>query len=260
MKVHVWKICWSVEGAPAETVSRLAGAGKLQRSDTGEVLNWLCPSNPDNQQAEKDSIRDVIKAYPVDGVHLDYIRFRDSHYCYCAGCRERFAAQTGAKVTKWPDDVRRGALKAKYSQWRCDQITRFVRDVKAMCGKVNSGIRVSAAVFGKYPQCVDSVAQDWGSWLRSGDIDFVCPMNYTADAQVFDEWVRNQVGLKAAGKRVFPGIGVTARESRLDALEVMDQIETVRKNGGRGFALFDLNRVLADEVLPYLRLGVTADP
>jgi hypothetical protein len=56
---------------------------------------------------------------------------------------------------------------------------------------------------------------------------------------------------------VYPGIGATATESRLDTVQVMDQIVALRKEGAPGFALFDLNRVLEKEVLPILSLGLT---
>jgi hypothetical protein len=58
---------------------------------------------------------------------------------------------------------------------------------------------------------------------------------------------------------VLPGIGVTAAESRLDPVQVIDQIQAVRRSGSPGFALFDLDTTLRAQVLPVLRLGVTAE-
>jgi len=86
-------------------------------------------------------------------------------------------------------------------------------------------------------------------------VDFVCPMNYTADTGNFGELTRAQMSLPDARGRVFPGIGVTASESRLDAIAVMDQIAALREAGAGGFVLFDLNRVLEKEILPVLRQG-----
>ncbi|OGV62805.1 MAG: hypothetical protein A2498_02655 [Lentisphaerae bacterium RIFOXYC12_FULL_60_16] len=260
VRVHAWKVCWTVEGADPAWRQRLEREGRLQRSDTGQLLPWLCPSHPANRSHEKDAIRDLVRRYPVDGVHLDYIRYRDSRHCYCDGCRSRYEAARGVRIVRWPADVRKGAARVDYDRWRCEQITRLVRDVRAICRAANPAIRVSAAVYGKYPQCVDSVAQDWAAWLRTGLVDFVCPMNYTADPAVFEQYVRDQLKLAGAADRIMPGIGVTAKESRLDAIQVIDQVASLRRLGARGFVLFDLNRVLSDEVLPYLRMGATADP
>ena len=52
------------------------------------------------------------------------------------------------------------------------------------------------------------------------------------------------------------GIGVTANESRLDARQVIDQINLVRRYGLAGEALFDLDATLEKSILPYLRLGM----
>jgi len=39
---------------------------------------------------------------------------------------------------------------------------------------------------------------------------------------------------------------------------VVDQIAALRQSGALGFVLFDLNRTLAEDTLPVLRLGTTA--
>jgi uncharacterized lipoprotein YddW (UPF0748 family) len=101
------------------------------------------------------------------------------------------------------------------------------------------------------------VGQDWAAWLKGGLMDFVCPMNYTANLTQFADYVRNQVSLPGAAGKVYPGIGVTATESRLDPVQVVDQIAALRKEGAPGFALFELNHVVEKEVLPILTLGLT---
>ena len=50
--------------------------------------------------------------------------------------------------------------------------------------------------------------------------------------------------------------GVTANESRLDARQVIEQINLARQYGFAGEALFDLDTTLEKSVLPYLRLGI----
>jgi len=114
-------------------------------------------------------------------------------------------------------------------------------------------------VYGKYPSCVASVAQDWRSWIQADLIDFICPMDYTEDTYKFRSYVRSQRKLSRSHRTVLvPGIGVTATESRLDAAQVIDQIIESRNAGSGGFALFELNTVLESEILPVLSLGATA--
>jgi uncharacterized lipoprotein YddW (UPF0748 family) len=144
----------------------------------------------------------------------------------------------------------------EYTAWRCRQISTFVQGIRAAVKDIDPNVQVSAAVFGKYPSCVESVAQDWGQWLRAGYVDFVCPMNYTTNLVAFQQFTRAQLRMPGGASKVYPGIGVTAAESRLTPLQVIDQIGSLRQAGARGFALYSLNRILEDETLPVLRLGI----
>jgi uncharacterized lipoprotein YddW (UPF0748 family) len=257
LKVHAWAICWKFDDATENMIAAMRKQGRLQVSDTGRQLNWLCPSHPANRRQELDNIREMAGNYRVDGIHLDYIRFKDAHYCYCQTCKAAFEKQVGRKIDDWPGAVKDGDLKKDFYRWRCHQITSFVRDACIEARKLNPGIKMSAAVFGKYPSCVDGVGQDWSSWLKNDYVDFVCPMNYTNSVKQFRAYIGEQVSLPSAKGRIFPGIGVTATESRLDPVEVIDQIVATRKEGATGFVLFDLDRGLEKDYLPLLRLGVT---
>lgn len=257
LKVHAWKICWQVEGAPADVLKKLERKRRLQVSDKGETVNWLCPSQPENLALEKDSIRELVKNYDVDGIHLDYIRYNDGHTCFCSFCRDAYARDTGRSVASWPPPTDPWEKRKNYYRWRSGQITRFVRDVSVLAREIRPGIKISAAVYGKYPSCVEGVGQDWALWLKSGYVDFVCPMNYTANVSQYTDYVRAQLALPGAAGRVYPGIGVTALESRLDPVQVVDQIIAGRKEGAPGFTLFELNRVVEKEIFPVLNLGIT---
>jgi uncharacterized lipoprotein YddW (UPF0748 family) len=148
-------------------------------------------------------------------------------------------------------------LQERFESWRAGRITRLVQDVRTFTRRMRPDLQISAAVFGRYPLCVRSVGQDWGRWLAEDFVDFVCPMNYTPRLDDFTAWTRQQTILPAAGGRIWPGIGVSAAESRLNAVEVLDQIAAAREAGAAGFALFDLNAGVAQDILPLLALGVT---
>ncbi len=257
LKVHAWKVCWRMDGAPPALMEKLRREKRLQKSVDGKEIPWLCPSDPRNLVYEKDTIREIVKKYPVDGIHLDYIRYRDSAACFCAGCRSRFEAASGRRVKNWPESARSGTGRQAYSQWRVHNISRFVRDVHALTRRVNPDIRLSAAVFGKHPQCVASVAQDWAAWLKDGTVDFVCPMNYTDELARFEGYTKPQLHYQTRSARVYPGIGVTADESRLGPIDTMHQINKAASMGAGGFTIFELNAVTEREILPFLKLGVT---
>lgn len=260
LECHVWKICWNLGEAPEDLIATFRSDNRLQQSAGGDTLDWLCPSDPRNTSYEKRAIEEVLQNYDVDGIHLDYIRYPDSEHCFCNGCRRRFEQADKLKVRRWPADVRQGKLSARFAAWRRGQLQRFVRDVREQVTGRRPDVKLSAAVYGTYPGSVHSVGQDWLDWLNRGYLDFACPMNYLNDLEQFQKYVRRQTGLRIRRGQIFPGIGVTARQSRLSPVETIDQINVVRAESLRGFMLYSLNPVMHREVLPILRLGVTAPP
>lgn len=259
IEVHAWVICWNMDGAPASLLAAYRREGRLQVSAKGEPLDWLCPSDPRNRAFQLDIIRDLATRYPVAGIHLDYIRYYSREYCYCSGCRQRFARATGASIRHWPADVRSGPRAEAFARWRRDQITDWLADVRQTLHHATPTVRLSAAVYPGYPGCRDSIGQDWGEWARRDLVDFICPMNYTDKTGQFAQWCRTQSTFAGVRNKLLPGIGVTANESRLDAAGVIDQINALRRESLPGFMLFDANRTLEKDILPYLRMGATAN-
>jgi len=251
VEVHVWKVNYNLSGAPDDFVEKLRRESRLQQSHTGQEHKWLCPSHPENFQLELDSMLEVVRNYDVDGLHFDYIRYPNGSYCYCDGCRRRFEADTGLKVADWPKDCYSGDLRDRYRDWRCEQITRLVAAVHREAKKLKPGIKISAAVFGAYPDCRESVGQDWVAWVKAGYLDFLCPMDYTQSDFQFISLVENQLRLVDGRIPVYPGIGAW----RLPPDRVVGQIHHARSLGAPGFTVFNLDAGAARSVLPGVALG-----
>lgn len=259
LQIHVWKVCWNLGGATPEAIEKMRKHGRLQVSADGKTLPWLCPSDPRNHRLELNALHEIASKYPVDGIHLDYVRFANSEACYGSCCRAAFSRWLCQEPIDWPRDVRPGGrLRDKFLHWRVSQIDAFVIAARKQIREVNPNIRLSAAVWGNYPACVDSVGQDWAHWLKKDYVDFVCPMNYTTDQPRFATLTHEQLSLPGARGRVYPGIGVTADESQLRADQVIEQVAALRDLGAAGFMLFDLSYTLREETLPALRWGLTA--
>jgi uncharacterized lipoprotein YddW (UPF0748 family) len=253
IEVHVWKVNHNLSTAPREFVQRLRREGRLQVTVSGKPEDWLCPSDPENLKLESDSMLEVAANYDVDGLHFDYIRYPGPECCYCEGCRRRFEAATGVRVVHWPDDCHHGPLESRYQQWRCDQITRLVKTVHDEAKKLKPRIKISAAVFGSYPDCRRSVGQDWVAWVRAGLLDFVCPMDYADTDPPFVDLVTRQLKLVDGRIPLYPGIGAW----RLGPADrVASQIYQARQLGAPGFTLFNLDAGAAQTLLPALSLGI----
>ena len=256
VEVHVWKVNYNLSGAPKEFVGKLRAEGRTQVSVSGQPHDWLCPSHPENIELELESMLEVARKYDVDGLHFDYIRYPNGNYCYCDGCRQRFQEQTGLTVVNWPRDGSSGPLRGQYRDWRCEQITKLVAAVHREAKKIKPDIKISAAVFGSYPSCRESVGQDWPEWIKAGYLDFVCPMDYTQSDLSFTNLVADQLRRVDGRIPVYPGIGAW----RLTPDRVVGQIHHARSLGAPGFTIFNLDAGAATSVLPAVAAGAGSQP
>jgi uncharacterized lipoprotein YddW (UPF0748 family) len=260
VEVHVWKVNFNLAGAPKDWVEKLRREGRTQMSVSGKSCDWLCPSHPQNRKMELESMLEVAHKYPIAGLHFDYIRYPGRETCYCDGCRQRFEAESGRKVGNWPDDCYSGPRKEEYNHWRCRQITALVEAVSREARTIHPGLKISAAVFGAYPGCRASVAQDWPEWIKAGYLDFVCPMDYTESDAEFVSEVQNQLRLVDGRIPLYPGIGATASEVALTADRVVGQIHLARTLGAAGFTIFNFDQRTADSIMPCVGLGAGSQP
>lgn len=258
IEVHAWIVCWYLENSPAEYTSTFKNGDRLQQTSKGLERLWMNPAHPANTRHHLDVIAEILENYDVDGIHLDYIRYPDSDSCYSPFTRSQFESDTGNTVATWPQDVMDGGPHQQaFIQWRAGTISSFVKQVRQLANKTKPNVRLSAAVWGLYPQIINSIGQDWGKWINDGTIDFVCPMNYAEDLFKFTSLTDQQLKLPGIRGKLYPGIGVTASESQLRSDQVVEQILALRQRGIQGYALFDLSQTLKNETLPTLRMGVT---
>lgn len=259
VKCHVWKVNWNNWGrAPKEYSDALRREGRFQVRFDGSVdPMWLCPSNPQNRKVQVDAMLETAVKYDVDGVHFDYIRYPGRDGCFCPGCRERFEAATGARVGRWPADLRSDkALEQKWLDFRRDQITACVAAVRERVRKERPKVEISAAVFPNWPADRDGVGQDWKLWCEKGYLDFVCPMDYTPHNAAFEGIVSQQRGW--AGKvPCYPGIGLSCWTPPDDAVGLMEKIRITRQLKTGGFTVFDYSPAATRKVVELCGRGIT---
>ncbi len=254
LRAHIWHICWNLDGMAETDLRRLRDAGRLQQSVDGTAAAWLCPSQAVNQEMELERLAQLADAAGAAGVHLDYVRYPDDRHCYCRACQKAFtAAAGGAPDEPWPQAAHTGSLAEQYRAWRARQISDFVSAVSRRIRQQHPGRQLSAAVYPRYPECIATEGQDWGQWLRNEWLDFVCPMNYTANPGEFAAWTAAQTALPGAAGRVAPGIGAVSSASRLPTLQVLLQAQAAVRAGAHGYVIFALNHELRRDLLPVLK-------
>jgi uncharacterized lipoprotein YddW (UPF0748 family) len=118
--------------------------------------------------------------YPVDGVHLDYIRypFETGDYSFHPKVVAAYRAQTGKAARADDPD---------WIQFRQDQVTATVRDINNAVKSARPGTEVSAAVIARMDVSRNKAGQDSLGWLARNEIDAVAPMVYVHDYSSFNE-------------------------------------------------------------------------
>jgi uncharacterized lipoprotein YddW (UPF0748 family) len=179
-----------------------------------------------------DVLLHLVRAYDIDGIHLDRVRYPESprgdvgyNETSVARFRARYGRAPRAKDPLWND-------------WRREQVTAFVRRLALGAKAIRPSITISAALiaWGSGPAAnhgfpnTDAYRvafQDWESWLREGIIDVASPMLYKrehapAERKQFDDWLQFVITTAHAnGRAAVPGIGAylnsiegTLRQSR----------------------------------------------
>ena len=220
IRVHAWLICFSSTRATPDRLEVFRKRGWRLKTPSGKFTDYLDPANAAVREYVLSAIGEIQSRYPVAGLHLDFVRWGEG------SAKPKDAA---SHVSRFVADARRRVMRPKW---------------------------LTAAVYGKYPSCIGSVGQDWVGWLDMGAVDYVVPMDYSEDMVRFESFLKQHASVKSHARRTIVGIGVTANESRLDARQVIDQINLVRRYGLAGEALFDLDATLEKSILPYLSLGI----
>jgi len=259
IELHAWRVNHHFGTAPDWLKEQMAKEDRLANDPQGRQVLWLNPGDPRNQEHEFRAMLELL-SYPVAGVQFDYIRYPEvPHYDfdYSEVSRREFEKATSIQLTDFPRQVLFGPLKIRYDDWQRDNITNLVRRVYYAVKDKNPQVAVSAAVWQRHRYYYALIKQDWMRWVREGILDFVCPMDYTADNDAFRERVAEQV-LEVNGQiPIAVGIGAYLHA---DEWQLVEQVKIARDLGADGFVIFAYNIAPLPDFLEALRLGATAEP
>jgi len=196
-----------------------------------QPLGWYASVNPCYPEVRRyltDVMREIVAGYPVDGLHMDYIRFPNEHSP---------AYPDGVAVPDYPRDARTVAMFQRdtgqtpdsapgaWSAWRTEQVTQLVRDIRAMVNVEKPDVVLSAAVGADLVKAKKLHFQDAKTWLVDGLVDAVFPMNYADTMPQFQRQLRAWLGL-APPQQVVTGIMFDKRDPEL----VVEQVRHTKQN------------------------------
>lgn len=214
---------------------------------------------------------EIAERYPVDAIHVDYLRYEGQRSGYNPTALSRFHEETGRSDRPAPDD-------AQWSAWRRAQTDALAARLAAEVRHADPDVAVTHAVttMGASPDRSGGfhgtrpwrdVFQDWPSWLRDGHVDAVFPMHYFRDTDpdqrawfrgwiAFDEQLAEECRDAGRGTcTIAPGIGawLNAPSHSLAQLE-----EAVTRTDGA--VVYSYQQNAADEPHDELLRRVVADP
>jgi uncharacterized lipoprotein YddW (UPF0748 family) len=192
---------------------------------------WIDPGEPEAREEVLGAMLEVVRRYPVDGVHID-----DYFYPYPVKNGGAFPDEIS-----WQKYGASGSLSR--GDWRRDNINRFVEALYRGVKAEKPAVKVGISPFGIWRPGVpatieaqlDSFEQlyaDSRLWLERGWCDYLAPQLYWSiqpgkqSFPVLLDWWRAQ---SRAGRPVWPGIATERIGAQRPAREIADQIELTRR-------------------------------
>jgi uncharacterized lipoprotein YddW (UPF0748 family) len=221
----------------------IAAAGRAEGDVEGYYLTPAAPGVTEHLEAV---VREIVRAYPVDGLHLDFIRYPGPTFDYSKAMLEGFRQRTGGGDLM----AQPSAHPAEWDAYRRELLTALTTRLTDAARQERPGLVLSAAVAPDEAQAVNNKFQDWPRWLATGVLQALCPMTYTPDSRLFS------LQLAAVRERTGPTpplwAGIAAY--RLDVAGIVEKVTLARQAGAQGVVLFS-HESLAPEDLRPLRDG-----
>ncbi len=213
---------------------------------------FLDPSLPEVRRHLAQLAARLVRDYPVDGVHLDYIRYphESGDFSYHPRALAEFRAWYGKSPAELPET---------WERYRQHQVTETVRAIREAIDGVRLGVELSAAVLANIELGQRKAGQDALTWLARGYVDAIAPMVYVQTTDQFRQLLGPILGRADRG-RVWVGIR-SVEENRA----FLPQIELAAEAFAGGIAVFSYGTVFpghatTPQVVAVYRRFVAAAP
>lgn len=246
---------------PRPLAVELARAGARSPEFVGRLARWTraqddveglftTPIVPEAAAHVVSVVDDLVARYPLDGLHLDYIRYPGPDFDYGLGAlrvfREDIESALSADEKRRYDPRSVGDLIAladtypdRWAGFRRARLNALVMRIRTAVKARRPGVVLSAAVFPDAAEASARRFQDWRFWVENRWIDVLCPMAYTPELDVFTSQIASAQQLAGSG-RVWAGIGAY----RLTPTRTVENIAAARRLGTDGVVLFSYDSLV----------------
>ena len=260
LELHAW---FNPYRARHSSASSTASATHISRTHPHLVKGygdqqWMDPGEADAARHTLSVIRDVVRRYDIDAVHID-----DYFYPYpvkvdnlatLASPSNDVAAEPTKAELDFPDDeswraYRQTGGKLLRADWRRDNVNRLVAAIHRTVREEKPWVKFGVSPFGlgrpdKRPAGIEGFSQydklyaDAELWLSEGWLDYLTPQLYWPmehTAQAFPVLLRYWTAINPRARHIWPGL-FTSRINDTDASwqasETVRQVNETRSVAG----------------------------
>lgn len=200
--------------------------------------------------------KDLLTRYPLDGIHLDYIRYSGPEYSEDPVSNAAYAAAKAKNPGLTRDD------------WQRAQVTAVVERVRNEAMPVRPNARLTATAWPvykdrwgwyKHRDGYGTYYQDSQTWAKSGLVSGIMPMIYGPTVHDHSDWFEALARDYVDGSQ--PGSVIVGIGADYDSFApIAQRIEMTRKVGAKGQGFFSYRAMEEHNYWQALRDGPYSEP
>ncbi len=215
-------------------------------------IHWyygVCPNRPEVRNEKLRLIESALAIDGIDGLLLDFIRYpchweevktpEITEYCFCSHCLKQFTHEVGGS----PEG-------GDWIRWKCQQITRFVRDVRrrldASKKPLTLGVCAVPWTERDFHGAIHTIiGQDFEAFAPY--VDLFAPMTYHMLTEHSLDWIQEIVTyiMHLTGKPVMPFVQSFDNPTILSAHEFARSLDMAIQPPSSGVMIFHFEDLVA---------------
>ena len=241
MELHVWLNPYRAHHTTGGPITNESMVKKMpeQIIKLRNGMYWMDPSDEKTQDHTAKVIKDLVKRYDIDAIHID-----DYFYPY----REYNGGKDFPDNRTWNDYLKRGGNLSK-ADFRRANVNKFIKRIHDEIKAEKSYVKFGISPFGiwkpGYPEGIKGTSQydelfaDAKLWLNQGWLDYFSPQLYWKNdgPQSFTSLLKWWESENTEKRHLWPGLNTIGIKDVADRpTEIVNQINTTRAvlNSGAG--------------------------
>ena len=198
---------------------------------------FLAPTHPEVSRYLIDVVEEVVQNYNIDGIHLDYVRFYNENYGLNPVGLSFYKKYRGeSNVPFLSTQIIQDPI---WGSFRRNSVTKLVKGISNVIKANRDNCILSAAVKPNLYSARNTFGQEWDVWLLAGYLDWVIPMNYLPELDIFSTNINVMEDNlpKKHRSKIIMGLATYNQ----DPNQVNEKIQFTKDSGFNGICLFSYN-------------------